>query len=41
MTNSFGNRNFMQPMEGPRVHSRCLAFIPEKENPNTWVATKY
>ncbi len=30
MTNSFGNRNFMQPMEGPRVHSRCLAFIPFK-----------
>jgi len=20
----------MQPMEGPRVHSRCLAFIPFK-----------
>jgi hypothetical protein len=30
MTNSFGNRNFMQSMEDPKVHSRCLAFIPFK-----------
>jgi hypothetical protein len=30
MTNSFGNRNFMQPMEGSSVHSRCLAFLPFK-----------
>ncbi len=30
VTNSFGNRNFMQPMEGPSVHSRCLAFISFK-----------
>jgi hypothetical protein len=28
--NSFGNKNFMQPMEGPSVHSRCLAFLPFK-----------
>jgi hypothetical protein len=28
--NSFGNRNSMQPMESPSVHSRCLAFLPFK-----------
>jgi hypothetical protein len=30
VTNSFGNRNFMQPMEGPIVHSQCLAFFSFK-----------
>ncbi len=28
--NSFGKRNFMQPMEGPSMHSTCLAFFPFK-----------
>jgi hypothetical protein len=30
----------MQPMEGPSVHSRCLAFIPFKfweEGPSGWM----
>ncbi len=28
--NSFGNRNFMQPMGRPNLQSRCLALIPIK-----------
>jgi len=30
MTNSFGNRNFMQPMGGLRMHSKCLDFFSLK-----------
>jgi hypothetical protein len=30
VTNSFGNRNFMQPMGRPSMHSKCLDFFPFK-----------
>ncbi len=27
VTNSFGNRNFMQPMRRLGMHSKCLEFV--------------
>ncbi len=30
MTNSFGNRNFMQPMGRPSMHSKYIDFFPFK-----------
>ncbi len=30
VTNSFGNRNFMQPMGRLSMHSKCLDFFPFK-----------